>query len=94
VDIEDYGKNNNASVYNNSRFNKKLQAGTLTIPEPAYLPGKIDCKMPFVLVGDEAFALSNTMIHPYGARIYLKIKRYLTIAYHELAILLSAHSVS
>jgi hypothetical protein len=40
VDIGDCGKNNYVSVYNNLRFNKKLQAGTLNIPEPAYLPGK------------------------------------------------------
>jgi hypothetical protein len=62
VDIGNYGKNNDASVKNNSRFNKTLQAGTLNIPEPAYLPGKNDCKMPFVLVGDEASALSNAMM--------------------------------
>jgi hypothetical protein len=69
VDIGDNGKNNDASVYNNSRFNKKLQAGTLNIPEPAYLSGKNDCKMPFVLVGDEAFALSNAMMRPYGGKV-------------------------
>jgi len=68
LDIGDYGKNNDASVYNNSRFNKKFQAGTLNIPEPAYLPGKNDCKMPFVLVGEEAFALSNSMMRPYGGK--------------------------
>jgi hypothetical protein len=68
VEIGDFGKNNDASIYNNSRFNKKLQAGTLNIPEPAYLPGKNDCKMPFVLVGDEAFALSNAMMRPYGGK--------------------------
>jgi hypothetical protein len=68
VDIGDYGKNNAASVYNNSQFNKKLQAGTLNIPEPAYLPRKNYFKMPFVLVGDEAFALSNAMMCPYGGK--------------------------
>jgi hypothetical protein len=45
-----------------------LQAGTLNIPEPAYLPGKNDCKVPFVLVGDEDIALSNAMMRPYGGK--------------------------
>jgi len=68
VDIGDFGKNNDASIYNNSRFNKKLQAGTLNIPELHIYPEKNDCKMPFVLVGDEAFALSNAMMRPYGGK--------------------------
>ena len=91
VDIGDFGKNNDASIYNNSRFNKKLQAGTLNIPEPAYLPGKNDCKMSFVLVGDEAFALSNAMMRPYGGKDLPQNK---TVFNYRLSRARRAHSVS
>jgi hypothetical protein len=64
VDIGDFRKNNNSSIYNNSVFNRKLRAGSLDIPDTRFLPGKSDMKMPFVLVGDEAFAMTNAMLRP------------------------------
>jgi hypothetical protein len=68
VDIGDFGKNNDSSIYNNSVFNRKLRAGSLDIPDATFLPGKSDVKMPFVLVGDEAFAMTNAMLRPYGGK--------------------------
>jgi hypothetical protein len=59
VDIGDFGKNNNSSIYNKLLFNRKLRAGSLDIPDAKFLPGKSDMKMPFVLVGDETFAVTD-----------------------------------
>jgi hypothetical protein len=75
VDIGDFGKNNNSSIYNNSVFNRKLRAGSLNIPDATFLPGKSDMKMPFVLVGDEAFAMTNAMLRPYGGKNLCENKR-------------------
>jgi hypothetical protein len=68
VDIGDFGKNNDASIYNNSVFNRKLRAGSLDVPDATFLPGKSDMKMPFVLVRDEALAMTNAMLRLYGGK--------------------------
>jgi hypothetical protein len=68
VDIGDFGKNNDSSIYNNSVFNRKLRAGSLDIPDATFLHGKSNMKMPFVLEGDEAFAMTNAMLRPYGVK--------------------------
>jgi hypothetical protein len=75
VDIGDFGKNNDSSTYNNSLFNRKLRAGSLDIPDATFLPGKSDMKMPFVLVGDKAFAMTNSMLRPYGGKNLSENKR-------------------
>ncbi len=74
VDIGDYGKNNDASIFNTSEFNKRLQEGILDIPGPNYLPGTNDYKLPYVLIGDEAFALTQSMMRPYGGK-HLALKQ-------------------
>jgi hypothetical protein len=75
VDIGDFGKNNASSIYNNSLFNRKLRAGSLDIPDATVLPGKSDMKMPFFKVGDEAFAMTNSMLRSYGGKNLSENKR-------------------
>lgn len=48
LDIGDFGENNDSSIYNNSLFYKKLNPGSLNIPDPTFFPGKSDMKVPFV----------------------------------------------
>jgi hypothetical protein len=75
VDNGDFGKNNDSYIYSNSLFNRKLQAGSLDIPDATFLPGKSDMKMPFVLVGDEVFPMTNSMLRPYGGKNLSENKR-------------------
>jgi len=53
-----------SNVFKNSTFGKLLDSNKLNIPGPRVLPSDAEgLSMPFVLVGDEAFALSE---HVYG----------------------------
>lgn len=64
VDIGDYGKN--SSIFKNSIFYQKLIKKELNIPENSSLPESNEAKLPFVIVGDEAFGLSQNVMRPYG----------------------------
>lgn len=60
VDIGDFGKNNDASIFQNLEFINQYQKGLLDLLDPSLLretPEKEDKKFPFLLVGDEAFTL-------------------------------------
>jgi hypothetical protein len=74
VDVGDYGKNSDSSIFKHSEFYKKLINKSLDIPEPDFLPGTNDCKIPYVIIGDEAFGLSFNTMRPYGGKI-LSIKK-------------------
>lgn len=63
VDIGAYGKDSDSSIFQQTVFYKKLRNGTLNIPESAPLQQDI---LPFVLVGDEAFALDTHLLRPFG----------------------------
>ena len=61
-----YCSSNDSNVFKNSTFGKLLESNKLDIPEPTVLPGDAEglC-MPFLLVVDEAFALSEHVLRPY-----------------------------
>jgi len=55
-----------SSVFKNSTFGKLLESNKLNIPDTRVLPSDAEgLSMPFVLVGDEAFALSEHVLWPY-----------------------------
>ncbi|CAH1957177.1 unnamed protein product [Acanthoscelides obtectus] len=68
VDIGDYGKNSDSSIFTNSHFYKNLSSKKLDLPNPDFLPQKNDYKIPYVIVGDEAFGLSFNVMRPYGGK--------------------------
>lgn len=51
-------------IYLKSEMGKQINSGTFGIPPPAALPNT-DTILPNVIIGDEAFALTNTMMKPY-----------------------------
>jgi hypothetical protein len=66
VEVGAYGSSSNFNVFKNSTFGKLLDSNKLNIPEPRVLP--IDAEglaMPFQLLGDEVFALSDHVLRPY-----------------------------
>jgi len=52
--------------FKNSIFGKLLESNKLNSPDPRVLPSDAEgLSMPFVLVGDGAFALSEHVLRPY-----------------------------
>lgn len=64
VDIGASGRQSDGGVLNNGEIGIRLKNNELNLPPPEPLtPGGV--KLPYVMVGDEAFALSNFMMRPY-----------------------------
>ncbi|XKL62478.1 hypothetical protein PGB90_002311 [Kerria lacca] len=74
VDIGNYGKDSDSSLFQKTKFYKRLCEKRLDIPEPEYISRKQDFLIPYVLVGDEAFGLSSTVMRPYGGK-YLSVNK-------------------
>lgn len=64
VDIGAPGRHSDGGIFYDSEIGKRLQNGTLTVPPPRPVEhsGPI---LPFILVGDEAFPLTQYMLRPY-----------------------------
>lgn len=66
VDIGAYGKDCDSSIFQQTVFWQLLEEGKLDIPRPTPLDGGEDIDLPYVLLGDEAFALSTNLLRSYG----------------------------
>jgi len=63
-------------VFKNSTFGKLLESNKLNIPDPRVLPNDAEgLSMPFVLVDDEAFALSEHVLRSYPNKKLTFLKR-------------------
>ena len=56
VDVGAYGRQSDASVFENSAFGKMLKSNKLLLPEEKPLPRTMGPQMLFIFVGDEAFS--------------------------------------
>ncbi|KAK2553526.1 hypothetical protein P5673_025011 [Acropora cervicornis] len=56
---------NDGGVWNKCGLAKALEEGTVNLPLPCCLPGGNE-QMPYVLVGDDAFALKPYLMKPYA----------------------------
>ena len=66
VEVEANGSSSDSNVFKNSKFGKLLQSDSLIIPDPIVVPSDAErLSMPIVLLGDEAFALSEYVLRPY-----------------------------
>jgi hypothetical protein len=67
VDVGAIGKSSDSNVFKKSNIGRKLESNQLGIPGSSKpLPNDENGKcMPFVIVGDEAFALSEHVLRPY-----------------------------
>lgn len=63
VDIGCQGRISDGGVYNNSSFFEQLQKGQLKLPPNRRMPST-DIILPYVYIGDSAFALSLRMMKP------------------------------
>lgn len=58
IDVGAYGASSDSNIFKKSNLYMQLEANQLNIPEPRPLPQDDNGDhMPFVIVGDEAFAL-------------------------------------
>jgi hypothetical protein len=62
-----YGKCSDSGIFKNSSLYEKLQNGSLNIPQSSAIINS-SVTYPYVIVGDEAFALSENVLRPYGSK--------------------------
>jgi len=71
-----YGSSSDSNVFKNSIFGKLLESNKRNIPDPRVLHCDAEgLSMPFVLVGDEAFALSEHVLRTYPSKKLTFLKR-------------------
>lgn len=69
IDIGRNGRMNDSAVFRDSELAQHLNNGSLNLPEPSSLPGDTtNQSIPFVIVADDAFPLSNNLMKPYPER--------------------------
>lgn len=69
VDIGSYGSSSDSSIFKQSNMGRRLEQNNFNIPGDRLLPNDENGKaMPFVIVCDDAFGLSNRILRPYGKR--------------------------
>ncbi|KAK5640416.1 hypothetical protein RI129_011227 [Pyrocoelia pectoralis] len=75
IDVGSYGKNSDGGVLEHSEFGKLLYMKKLDLPQPKAIVENSTELFPFVLVGDEAFRLSENLMKPYPRRDLDEMKR-------------------
>lgn len=73
IEVGSYGKSSDAGIFKHSKLYERLCDGTLGLPAPCAIE-KTNEKYPFVIVGDEAFPLSENLLRPYGGKQLTPIK--------------------
>ena len=69
VDVGAMGGNSDGGVFGNSDMGVKFKNKELDMPDYGFIPGyEAQGEFPFVLVGDEAFALAVNLMKPYPGR--------------------------
>lgn len=68
ADIGTNGRVSDGGVLENTEFGRRLLNETLNLPEDASPDSCSDCKLPYVFVGDEAFALRRNFMKPYAQK--------------------------
>ena len=64
VDVGSYGKEGDAGIFNKSNLGKSIHNGIIKFPDPMPFPGT-DTLLPHVILGDEAFKLTTSMVRSY-----------------------------
>ena len=66
VGIGAYGKEADSTVFRNSKFYSAMINSQLGLPGQRSIEGFESERLPYVIVADEAFELSNHIMRPYG----------------------------
>lgn len=65
ADVGSQGRISDGGIFKNSILWKKIQENSLCLPEGNALPGR-EKNIPYVILGDEAFALHENVMKPYS----------------------------
>lgn len=68
VDVAAVEKPSDSNIFKHPNVGRKLECSQLGIPSSMLLPSDDGNCMPFVIVGDEAFALLEHILRPYPNR--------------------------
>jgi len=79
IDVGAYGKDCDSSVFQRTNFYRMLTDGRLDVPQPALIQEGSDVNLPFGLVGDQAFSLTDKVLRPYKGYFLSDTKKYSTI---------------
>ena len=74
ADVGSNGRMNDSGIWNKSSLRHAIESGEMEFPEPKALSYRSE-KLPFVIVGDDAFALKNYMMKPFPQRNLTTEKR-------------------
>lgn len=75
IDCGCNGRISDGGVYKNSSLYKAINVNhSLKIPEPTPLPGR-NKKIPYCIIGDDAFALNHNLMKPYPRAKKLSVKQ-------------------
>jgi hypothetical protein len=74
VDIGAYGKDCDSTIFKESSFWELLENDSLNIPSSKLLNGTVHPNVPCVILGDEAFALRNSLLRPFSGT-HLDVKK-------------------
>lgn len=69
VDIGGFGKDSDSGIFKQSYLYKKLTEKKLDMPDPRPITNNVDIRVPYVIVADEAFGMSENL-RPYGGKIF------------------------
>ncbi|KAK4882779.1 hypothetical protein RN001_006098 [Aquatica leii] len=67
INIGNYGRSSDGGIFYNSRFGQLLNSGELNLPEKVPLDHNT-VPLPFVIIADEAFRLSENLLKPFPRR--------------------------
>jgi len=79
VDVGSYGKEGDAGIFKKSKMGELVNNGTI-FPPPKSLPNS-NTLLPHVIVGDEAFSISEHMMKPYSRTQMLQDAKKRTFNY-------------
>ncbi|XP_054706579.1 uncharacterized protein LOC129216389 [Uloborus diversus] len=80
VDVGSYGREGDAGIFPKSKMGQKIISGQFPFPLPSFLPHS-NKLLPHVLLGDSAFALTETMMKPYPVAAAQKNKKMAVFNY-------------
>ena len=81
-DIGTNGRVNEGGVWNKCGLAKALEEGKMNLPLPCCLPGGNE-QVPYVLIGDDAFALKPYLMKPYAQQSLVAEKRVYNYRYNR-----------
>lgn len=83
IDVGAYGMSSDSSIFKESLFYKKLMNNSVNIPNPKLIFTSHFEPMPYVIVYDEAFGLSENIMRLYGGNNLIVTKNVSIIDFQE-----------